>query len=116
ATLASAGHLPPLLRRPGSPARTLDLPPGLVLGLDPGAEYTSQEVKLPVGSVLALYTDGLIEAPGTDLDQAIIDLAGTLTQSAKQPLHDLAETVIDHAVTVDHRTDDIALLLLKTTP
>lgn len=116
ATLASAGHLPPLLRTPGSAARCLELPPGLLLGLEPDADYTTREVAFPPGSLLALYTDGLIEAPGVDLDQGMDDLAGHLTRSADRPLHILAQLLIDQAESVDHRTDDIALLMLRSAP
>ncbi|MEU8107193.1 SpoIIE family protein phosphatase [Nonomuraea muscovyensis] len=116
ATLASAGHLPPLLRRPGEVARSVDLPPGLLLGLEPDADYLTREIAFPMGSVLALYTDGLIEAPGVDLDEGIAGLAEHLTRSADLPLHILAQLLIDQAESVDHRTDDTALLLLKSQP
>ncbi|MFG3441351.1 SpoIIE family protein phosphatase [Nonomuraea sp. NPDC047897] len=116
ATLASAGHLPPLLHTPGSVARSVDLPPGLLLGLEPDADYPTREIPFPTGSVLALYTDGLIEEPGVDLDQGIADLAAHLTRAADLPLHILVQLLIDQAESVDHRTDDIALLLLKSPP
>ncbi|MGI5289098.1 SpoIIE family protein phosphatase [Nonomuraea polychroma] len=112
ACLASAGHLPPLLGLPGRAAQVIDTSPGLLLGIDPKAEYATTELVLPPGSVLTLYTDGLIEEPGIDLGQSIANLAERFTLSPDLPLHDLAESLIEEA-TVDQRGDDIALLLLR---
>ncbi|WP_188187862.1 SpoIIE family protein phosphatase [Nonomuraea sp. SYSU D8015] len=112
ACLASAGHLPPLLGRPGEPAQVIDASPGLLLGIDPEAEYTTLDLDLPPGSVLTLYTDGLIERPGFDLDAAIADLADHFALCPGLSLPDLAESLIEPA-TLDQRTDDIAVLLLR---
>ncbi|GAA3579923.1 SpoIIE family protein phosphatase [Nonomuraea rosea] len=112
ACVASAGHLPPLLGCPGKPARIIDTTPGLLLGIDPEAEYATIELPLPPGSVLSLYTDGLIERPGLDLGDAITELAGRFTPGHGQPLHDLAESLIE-AAAVEQRTDDIAVVLLR---
>jgi serine phosphatase RsbU (regulator of sigma subunit) len=60
--VASAGHPPPVLRSPDGAVRTLDLLVSAPLGLGDAKRETS--VLLPPGSVLALYTDGLIEARG----------------------------------------------------
>ncbi|AQZ70095.1 hypothetical protein BKM31_03580 [[Actinomadura] parvosata subsp. kistnae] len=112
ARLASAGHLPPVLGRPGAPARVVDTSPGLLLGIDPRAEYATTELAIEPGDVLALYTDGLIEEPGLDLGDAIAALARRFRPAAGRPLHDLAETLIEPA-TLERRTDDIAVLLLR---
>ncbi|WP_433430176.1 SpoIIE family protein phosphatase [Nonomuraea sp. CA-141351] len=113
ACLASAGHLPPLLGRPGWRTQVLDYSPGLLLGVDPAAEYTTSEVPLPPGAVLALYTDGLIEQPGIGIGTAIDELAERFTPSTGEPLYDLAESLLKGA-TVEQRTDDIAVLLCRT--
>ncbi|MEV0197695.1 SpoIIE family protein phosphatase [Nonomuraea sp. NPDC050691] len=113
ACLASAGHLPPLLLRPGTPAEIADMPAGLLLGLDPDADYPTMELPLPPGSMLALYTDGLIEAPGIDIGEGMEALGRRLTRCSGRPLAMVAQTLIDHALDVQQRTDDIALLLLK---
>ncbi|WP_327102644.1 SpoIIE family protein phosphatase [Nonomuraea glycinis] len=114
ACMASAGHLPPLLHSPGAPVGVLESPPGLLLGIDADAEYPTTEFELPPGAVLALYTDGLIESPGIDLGDAILGLAAELSRLADQPLQSVAETLIAPSAAVHHRTDDIAMLLLRT--
>ncbi|MEV0385418.1 SpoIIE family protein phosphatase [Nonomuraea sp. NPDC050643] len=111
ACVASAGHLPPLLGRPGAAAEIIDTSPGLLLGIDPDAEYPTAEVPLPPGSVLILYTDGLIEEPGVDLGDAIEALAARFVPRHGQALDDLAESLIEPVAA--QRSDDIAVLLLR---
>ncbi|MEV4397197.1 SpoIIE family protein phosphatase [Nonomuraea sp. NPDC049607] len=113
ACVAGAGHLPALLRRPGEPAQVVETAPGVLLGIDPGTEYASTQLDLPPGSVLALYTDGLVEVPGRDLGEAIGGLAAGFAPSPDQPLTDVAETMIGTAASVGHRADDIAMMLLR---
>ncbi|WP_217552548.1 SpoIIE family protein phosphatase [Streptomyces sp. GbtcB6] len=116
AVLATAGHPPPVLRHPDGHAEVLHLPPGLLLGIDPDTEYPATEIPLPPGTVLALYTDGLVETPGVDLDDAMSALAVPLARARFQSMDRLAETLIDHARRAAPRTDDIALLLIGLTP
>ncbi|WSA74611.1 SpoIIE family protein phosphatase [Streptomyces sp. NBC_01799] len=115
AHLATAGHPPPLLRHPDGRTEVLDLPPGLLLGIDPTADYPTTEIPLLPGAVLALYTDGLVETPGTDIDDTIADLANQLTHAQDQTMDALADTLIHHATHTTLRNDDIALLLIQAT-
>ena len=71
--------------------RVLDLAGGPLLGIDAAATYPTTEVALAPGSVLALYTDGLIESPGVDIEDALAGLAGRLTEIGDQPLDELAD-------------------------
>nr|WP_319020130.1 SpoIIE family protein phosphatase [Streptomyces sp. C8S0] len=112
--LATAGHPPPLCRRPDGTTGTLDVPPGLLLGIDAGAHYTSTETDLPPGTVLALFTDGLVESPGTDPDEATGDLAERLSRSASHDMDGLADALVGHARGSAPRHDDVALVLLRT--
>lgn len=110
--LALAGHPQPLLREPGGRARVLDVPSGLLLGIDRTVDYPMTEVPLPPGATLALYTDGLIEAPGVDLDEAKQDLAARLTAAGSRPVEELADILTRRARWASHRDDDVALFLL----
>ncbi|SDJ96036.1 Serine phosphatase RsbU, regulator of sigma subunit [Nonomuraea maritima] len=114
ACLASAGHLPPMLGVPGEPTRVIETTPGLLLGIEPTAEYVTTTVPLPPDSVLALYTDGLIEVPGVQLDESIGRLTRRFAPTPDGPLPELADSLIEPAV-LDKRMDDIALLLLRDT-
>ncbi|MFG2515758.1 SpoIIE family protein phosphatase [Streptomyces sp. NPDC048584] len=114
AVMSRAGHPPPLLRRPDGQVRVLDLAGGPLLGIDASAAYPSTEVALPAGSLLVLYTDGLVESPGTDFEDSVADLCHRLTALGDLPLNDLADALIQHATDMpDRLDDDIALLLLQ---
>lgn len=69
-TYARAGHPAPLLRLPDGSVADLDASGGPPLGT---GEWTWQEacVAVPPGSYLALFTDGLVERRGTDLDEQV---------------------------------------------
>ncbi|MER5193619.1 SpoIIE family protein phosphatase [Streptomyces sp. NPDC002755] len=112
ACLATAGHPPPLLRHPDGRTEVLDVPPGLLLGIDPDARYTSTEIPLPPGAVLALYTDGMVEAPGVDIDDAVDALARELGRTGPGTMNALADALVRHARRSTPRSDDIALLLI----
>ncbi|TMR29827.1 GAF domain-containing protein [Nonomuraea zeae] len=114
--VASAGHLPPLLRPPNMPAEIIDVPAGLLLGVDPDADYPTLEAPFPPGAVLALYTDGLVETPEIDLDVAIGDLASHLTHASSEPMHAICDLLVNHAPHTGRRADDIALLLIEHRP
>ncbi|MFB9391426.1 SpoIIE family protein phosphatase [Streptomyces coeruleoprunus] len=106
-----AGHLPPLLRHPDGRTEPVDLPGGVVLGVDADAHYPVTGLDLPQGAVLALFTDGLVEQPGTDIDVGIARLCGALAGLGPAPLAAIADRLIDEARDATDRPDDIALLL-----
>ncbi|MFB7597805.1 SpoIIE family protein phosphatase [Streptomyces sp. NPDC056160] len=112
--LARAGHPHPLLRHPDGRVEVLDLPGGLLLGIDPRAAYPHVRLCLPEGAVLALYTDGLTELPGTDPDRALTRLVDRFAAAGPPdtPLEEIAGTL-----TLDHPAgaDDTTLLLLRAT-
>ncbi|MFD5770165.1 SpoIIE family protein phosphatase [Streptomyces sp. NPDC127049] len=116
--LASAGHLPPLLRGPASTGRTapLAVDPGPLLGIGPctEADYPVTAADLPAGSLLTLYTDGLVESPGTDISDSLADLAHQLDRVGGRPLDLIADTLLRHAAPRHGHTDDIALFLLRS--
>jgi serine phosphatase RsbU (regulator of sigma subunit) len=83
-----------------------------MLGVGP-SHYPATDIDLPPGSVLALYTDGLIEHPGQDISTGMSHLARTLAASPARSLDDLCGSVLA-SLGADAR-DDIALLLARTT-
>ncbi|MFH9060776.1 SpoIIE family protein phosphatase [Streptomyces coeruleorubidus] len=116
AVMSRAGHPPPLLRRPDGRVRVLDLAGGPLLGIDASAVYPTTEVALVPGSLLVLYTDGLVESPGTDFEEALAVLGRRLADAGDQPLDELADSLVrqePHRTDGEERLDDIALLLLR---
>jgi hypothetical protein len=67
---ARAGHLPPVLVRDGA-AEMLPLPSGVLLGLDPDAEYEEAALTMRDGDTLLLFTDGLIERRADSISDAL---------------------------------------------
>ncbi|MEH0554606.1 SpoIIE family protein phosphatase [Streptomyces sp. B21-101] len=110
-TLASAGHPLPLIISPDGTRTPVPAHPGPPLGIG-GLPFEAAEFELPEGSLLALYTDGLLECRERDVDQRITELQRALNHTATS-LDALCDTVID-AMLPDRRTDDAALLLART--
>ncbi|WP_328759107.1 MULTISPECIES: SpoIIE family protein phosphatase [Streptomyces] len=117
AVMSRAGHPPPLLLRPDGRVRVLDLAGGPLLGIDAAATYPTTEVPFVPGSVLALYTDGLIESPGVDIEDALADLGRKLAEGDDLSLNTLADRLVEQTGAVmQERLDDVALLLLRARP
>ncbi|HEY9439845.1 MAG TPA: GAF domain-containing SpoIIE family protein phosphatase, partial [Streptomyces sp.] len=110
ADLANAGHTWPLLRHPHGGIEILRPPAGLLLGVDREAEYPPMDISLQPGCTLLLYTDGLIEKPGVDPDDAVAALCELLGHTDPGSLEDMADTLLRHA---PDPTDDISLLLIS---
>ncbi|MEU1485385.1 GAF domain-containing SpoIIE family protein phosphatase [Streptomyces sp. NPDC005752] len=113
ARMATAGHPSPLLRQPDGQTEALDLPPGLLLGIEPASRYPTAEVPLLPGAALALFTDGLVEAPGVDFHDAVTELAAHFALALDQDMESVADTLVRYARHATPGTDDIALLLLN---
>lgn len=111
AQAARAGHPQPLLRRADGTTETVELAGGVVLGVDSAATYPVTRLHLDPGEVLALFTDGLVERPGTDIDEGIERLRRTFATTGTKPLADTADRLIRDARQSTDRPDDIALLL-----
>ncbi|MFF8271552.1 SpoIIE family protein phosphatase [Streptomyces sp. NPDC016562] len=110
-TVARAGHPPPAVVSPEGSVYLLDVPAGPPLGLG-GLPFETIEVELPEGSILALYTDGLLQARDHDIDEALDSMFAALARPAAT-----LETVCDRVLTtmLSHRPDDdVALLVART--
>ncbi|MFI9612105.1 SpoIIE family protein phosphatase [Streptomyces sp. NPDC052023] len=112
-TMARAGHPPPAIIDPRGQVTFPDLPAGAPLGLGLGlSAFESVELELPEGSVLAFYTDGLVESRDQDLDVGMHRLGATLARSGRS-LEDLCSEVMETMPAQEH-TDDVTLLLART--
>ncbi|MFE7963364.1 SpoIIE family protein phosphatase [Streptomyces cellulosae] len=111
-----AGHPPPLLRHPDGSAEPLELPGGVLLGVQPDADYPVTEFTLEPGSVLALYTDGLVEVPGSDISAGIETVLSCLAVSRTDSMEELADRMLGAARRAEDRPDDVALLLTAYDP
>ncbi|WP_411088916.1 SpoIIE family protein phosphatase [Streptomyces sp. 061-3] len=112
-TMARAGHPPPAIIDPDGHVTFPDLPAGTPLGLGLGPfAFEAVELELPEGSVLAFYTDGLIETRDQDIDAGMHRLSTVLVQP-RLPLEDLCTAVVD-TLPAPAPPDDVTLLLART--
>ena len=109
--LARAGHPPPTVLGPDGRLRPVDLPAGPPLGLG-GLPFETAELELDEGSLLALYSDGLLLADHRDVDQGLALLRTALAGPARS-LEDMCKAVED-ALLPDRSADDVTLLLGRT--
>ncbi|MET7682426.1 SpoIIE family protein phosphatase [Streptomyces sp. NPDC005423] len=110
--MARAGHPPPAMVRPGGPPEQIELPAGPPLGLG-GLPFESVELELPEGTVLALYTDGLVQSRARDTDtgqRLLFDALFTSSDSLDETCDRILHTLLPHG----GATDDVALLLART--
>ncbi|MET9997270.1 MULTISPECIES: SpoIIE family protein phosphatase [Streptomyces] len=109
-----AGHVDPLVRDVDGSCRRVPAEGGLPLGLSAEfgrLEYPVSTAELDPGQTMILFTDGLVELPGSDLDEGM-QLLTTLVSNGPQNLQKLADELCD-AVDVRGGQDDVALLLLR---
>ncbi|MER6625645.1 SpoIIE family protein phosphatase [Streptomyces sp. NPDC000931] len=110
-TVARAGHPPPAVVRPDGGVEFWEVPAGPPLGLG-GLPFESAELELPEGSRLVLYTDGLVEDRGHDIDVGLERLREALSRSGDSP-EDTCRVVLESRRPA-RAGDDIALLVART--
>jgi PAS domain S-box-containing protein len=110
-TLASAGHPPPAVLFPDGRVSVVRLSPGPLLGVG-GLPFEATELELAEGSLLAFYTDGLVEARAHDIGIGLDRLCASLA-SRVPSLEATCDAVIE-ALLPESPADDVALLLART--
>ncbi|MEU6591327.1 SpoIIE family protein phosphatase [Streptomyces sp. NPDC046881] len=113
ATFARAGQPPPALAHLRQPVEFLGIPAGPPLGMG-WLPFESAEVEIPEGSVLALYTDGLLTASDGDTDTGLERLSFALAHPDR-PLEDICGTV-ERVLLPDRPRDDVAFLVARPRP
>ncbi|MFF0203971.1 SpoIIE family protein phosphatase [Streptomyces sp. NPDC005017] len=109
--IARAGHPPPAVVRPDGGVEFLDVAVGPPLGLG-GLPFETSEVELAEGSRLVLYTDGLVEDRGRDIDVGLELLREALERAGPSP-EETCRAVLDARLPA-RRGDDIALIVART--
>jgi serine phosphatase RsbU (regulator of sigma subunit) len=108
---SSAGHLPAVVADRGSPT-LLGEARGLPLAVADGHSRSEAEMVLPAGATLLLYTDGLVERRGEDLDVGVARAVAALDAGQHLPPAELAEALRD-ALLPGPRDDDVAFLVYQ---
>jgi len=107
--IATAGHLPPVLAMPDGTTRVPDLASGQSLGVGP-ASYGQARIKLPPGTILALYTDGLVETRTRPFDHGILALRSLLARE-----HEHLDATCEQLITAlsERQSDDVTVVLAR---
>jgi sigma-B regulation protein RsbU (phosphoserine phosphatase) len=108
--MSSAGHPPPILAAPGVDAITLEIDVGLPLGVELGHRRPEVEVPFTAGSVLCLYSDGLVERRAVLIDDNIEKLRETVTLQTPESV---CVDVMRRLIGVETPQDDVALLVVR---
>lgn len=106
---ANAGHPPPLLLAPDGSCQRLGEGLSPPLGCLMGGETTEAQISVQPGSTLVIYTDGLVERRGENLEVGLVRLADVAASGDPADL----DAFCDHLLAgmdADDRGDDIALL------
>jgi PAS domain-containing protein len=104
-----AGHLPPVLRHPDGSTEVPYEEGGPPLGVVTSADFPKTPLRLQPGTVLALYTDGLVESAELPFDEGLQRLRDAFVDVDPAHLDPVADALLAGAA----RHDDIALLLLR---
>jgi GAF domain-containing protein/anti-sigma regulatory factor (Ser/Thr protein kinase) len=107
---ATAGHPPALVIEPDGATRFLEGGRSVPLGLPFDLPRAQAHERVSPGSILVLYTDGLVERRDESLDRGLERLAETAARAAGESLEDLSDALLD--LVADERHDDVALLVI----
>ncbi|MBT2419340.1 SpoIIE family protein phosphatase [Streptomyces sp. ISL-22] len=110
ALFVRAGHLAPLVRHPDGTTEEIQVEGGLPLGVLAEAEFPMTAVALAPGTVLALVTDGLVEAADLPLDEGMDRTRAALAAADPADPGRMADALLGD---IGRREDDVALLLLR---
>ncbi|MFI1286400.1 PP2C family protein-serine/threonine phosphatase [Streptomyces sp. NPDC020858] len=113
AVYASAGHLPPAVFTAGGPGELLDVPVGPPLGTGIGG-YEAVALPITADQTILLYTDGLVERRGEDIDISLARLAA-LRMTTGAGVSEVVDAVCD-GLDAQHAEDDVAVLAARLRP
>jgi len=111
-TWSSAGHYAPVLVHPDGRTTTLSGRSDLLLGIDAAAARTDYVDRVPVGSTLLLFTDGLVELRGRRVADRLAAFQEAASRVATQPLDVLLDSVLAAMAHVRDQ-DDVAVLAAR---
>jgi anti-sigma regulatory factor (Ser/Thr protein kinase)/putative methionine-R-sulfoxide reductase with GAF domain len=109
-TLASAGHLPPIIVGRDT-AQVVEVETAPPLGAFPFGRCEDQEITLAAGETLMFFTDGLVERPEVPLTDSIDSLLDLVRDGSSA--EDVCHLAIDQLVPPEGLRDDVAIVALQ---
>lgn len=113
---SSAGHMPPVLAEPGTRGRLLEGGRAVPLATFDPPRRPEATTPMTPGSTLVLFTDGLVEQRGVDIDERFVELADELTGAATQLPREVADAVLSRLRPTGGYDDDIAMVVYRQPP
>ena len=114
ARYANAGHPPPLAIGPDGGLRWMEEGVAVPLGVQPDGDFRTYEMKVPRGSTLLLYTDGLVEERASPIDDGLTRLRRAV-EPPDVDLNLLCDRVLER-MDAQSKPDDVALLAARLAP
>ncbi|UGT44407.1 SpoIIE family protein phosphatase [Nocardia yamanashiensis] len=113
---SSAGHMPPVLAEPGTRGRLLEGGRAVPLATFDPARRPEATTAMAPGSTLVLFTDGLVEQRGVDIDDRFTELAHELTDAAGLLPREVADAVLSRLRPTGGYDDDVAMVVYRQPP
>ncbi len=109
---ASAGHLPPILKRADDTVEILSKPSDLLLGVDAEADRNEYAFDLASDDILLFYTDGLVEQRAESLDTGVARLARAFGGARHGTSSDICNQLVNQMMS-SGPSDDVVILVVQ---
>lgn len=113
---SSAGHMPPILADVGTVGRLLEGGRSVPLATFDPPRRPEATTALTPGSTLVLFTDGLVEQRGIDIDDSFVKIADVLAGTAAKLPREVADAVLSRLRPAAGYDDDVAMVVYRQPP
>ncbi|WP_330254748.1 SpoIIE family protein phosphatase [Nocardia sp. NBC_00565] len=113
---SSAGHMPPILADVGQPGRLLEGGRAVPLATFDTPRRPEATTALTPGSTLVLFTDGLVEQRGVDIDDSFAKISGVLADTPGKLPREVADAVLSRLRPAAGYDDDVAMVVYRQPP
>ncbi|MFF0633451.1 SpoIIE family protein phosphatase [Nocardia sp. NPDC004151] len=113
---SNAGHMPPVLAEPGKQGRLLEGGRAFPLATFDIPRRPEATTAMAPGATLVLFTDGLVEQRGVDIDDRFVELADELSRVAVQLPREVADSVLSRLRPTGGYDDDVAMVVYRQPP
>ncbi|MFC4373843.1 SpoIIE family protein phosphatase [Nocardia halotolerans] len=113
---SNAGHMPPILAPPGGPGRVLEGGRAVPLATFDTPRRPEATTAVPPGATLVLFTDGLVEQRGYDIEEGFVKIAEVLSETGGALPRDVADAVLSRLCPPAGYDDDVAMVVYRQPP
>ncbi|WP_040867247.1 SpoIIE family protein phosphatase [Nocardia exalbida] len=113
---SNAGHMPPILADVGKTGRMLEGGRAVPLATFDTPRRPEATTALTPGSTLVLFTDGLVEQRGVDIDEGFAKIAAVLADTSGRLPREVADAVLSRLRPAAGYDDDVAMVVYRQPP